>query len=363
MSNRSISVYHIALATFGVAPGGYKGMLDEYHQQYGEDSLTNTLLDLMGGSNAYLAEQIVNNLFGGLIGTHYPLALKAELVAWIESNLEAYGSNRGAFVCDLLDVIDGLSHTDPTWGALAKRFDNCISAAAQYQQLAGSRASTDLAELYQIMYQIDDNATSVENLVATWQTQFGNTSGAGSASVGSRLIISDDLAACASQLAQVISLNNETGILSTASLSSQVIAHTGTDAYFAAFAPARYAGSSDGIFTPQELGFSHLGSLPATTETMESLFYGTLIKMLKNIDSSEALALQTLDTDDSNGGDCIDDAILGQLLNILTTPASVQLIPDDTIADIAIEAAVAYVDLVGSYEYDNVSLFDGLWYL
>ncbi len=89
--------------------------------------------------------------------------------------------------------------------------------------------------------------------------------------------------------APVLDLNDRTGALSTLTLRTTVLNAVADDSkYWSLFAPAKYGGSSDGVFTMAELGVSHLGDLPATAGTIESLYYGTFLDIALSIDFSEA---------------------------------------------------------------------------
>lgn len=107
-------------------------------------------------------------------------------------------------------------------------------------------------------------------------------------------LFTDQLAA----LGGIISQDPYTGgILSVAALRERVVATTGAAAYDRAFNPDRYEGAADGVFTAAELGAaSSLGTLAATSETMQSLFYGTVVRALTAIDFDESLQLSQFAT-------------------------------------------------------------------
>jgi hypothetical protein len=92
--------------------------------------------------------------------------------------------------------------------------------------------------------------------------------------------------------APLLDLNDRTGELSNESLRAKVLVNAAlTSNYWNLFNPARFMGSEDGVFTPAELGVSHLGNVPATKEAIESLFYGTYFDIVQSIDLSEAGAI------------------------------------------------------------------------
>ncbi|MBI5278563.1 MAG: hypothetical protein HY854_19150 [Burkholderiales bacterium] len=92
--------------------------------------------------------------------------------------------------------------------------------------------------------------------------------------------------------APLLDLNDRTGELSNASMRAKVLVNAGLSAgYWALFDPARFQGSGDGLFTPDELGVSHLGNVAATAENIESLFYGTYFDIVQSMDFNEAVAI------------------------------------------------------------------------
>lgn len=163
-------------------------------------------------------------------------------------------------------------------------------------------------------------------------------------------------------LASLVGLNTYTGELSNASIREQVIALTGSDAYYEAFDPSNYEGSSDGVFTTEELGLSHLSNLPATTETLESLFYGTIINTFKAIDMDEAMSIETfIDSHEAEleaGDEETLNAYIELIIDTFIDQASQPILDDATIAEIAVMTGEMFVELVGID--DNLALFDGI---
>lgn len=90
----------------------------------------------------------------------------------------------------------------------------------------------------------------------------------------------------------LVSFNEREGLLSNASLRGVVQeallqSSIDTTAYSAVFGPQYDFQDNDGIYDAEELGVAGLGDVPATTESIESLFYGSLIKQFSAIDPSE----------------------------------------------------------------------------
>ncbi|WP_372835442.1 hypothetical protein [Pontibacterium sp.] len=171
-------------------------------------------------------------------------------------------------------------------------------------------------------------------------------------------LLSDDLNA----LYDLVTLNNYTGELSTLSIRADVIAITGEQAYFDAFDPSSYLGAGDGIFSEADLGVPGLGDLPATAETLESIFYGTLINALKAVDAQEVVELNSFlsaNSDALNAGDtAVTNQYVAMVLDIYIDPAVVPVFPDADIADVAVIAGNALVTLTG--QSSDVSVLDGV---
>lgn len=218
---------------------------------------------------------------------------------------------------------------------------------------------------------LDVILAQIDTLSDDWDDSHGGGNGGGDDS-GSQELLPDDYAA----LASLVALDQETGILSVSSLRSAVIngttislygqsmsiGGTGADAYNTAFDPSNYEGAGDGVLTPEELGVAGLGTLSATSETLESLFYGTIIKALKAIDTSELVEIQNFILQNAAaleaGGEAIFAQYLDLMIGVYEDPASSPVFNNDTIYMTAVMAAEVYVQLVG--ESDNPSLFDGM---
>ncbi|WP_139218478.1 hypothetical protein [Nitrosomonas aestuarii] len=99
------------------------------------------------------------------------------------------------------------------------------------------------------------------------------------------ILVNSDLGA----LESFVRFNDKTGGLSNESL-RELIKPLLNDpsAYDTVFNPQFTFQMNDGIYDAQELGVLHLNALvPATNESIESLFYGSLIKMFSALDQTE----------------------------------------------------------------------------
>jgi hypothetical protein len=163
---------------------------------------------------------------------------------------------------------------------------------------------------------------------------------------GKRELLSVEFAALPDDL---IVFNDNTGTLSTDSLREIIIAATSADDYFAFFDPANFKGADDGIFTSEELGIEQLGNIPATTETLESLFYGTFINALQAIDLEEALQLSDFieSNPDAFENDSFSFGETSLMIDILSDPTEDPFFSNSQITLFAVEAVVENIDLIG----------------
>lgn len=159
-----------------------------------------------------------------------------------------------------------------------------------------------------------------------------------------------------------VSLNNNTGALSNASLREASLAQAmqGGD-YWQLFNPASFGGQGDGVWTTSELGFAGLGNLPATAETLESLFYGTIIRVVRSIDQQEVNQLEAFVTANEAalelGNATAINSLILQLNQVFSTPAAVPLVSDQELAAFLPLITSTAIQLVGT---GNPDLFGGL---
>lgn len=184
--------------------------------------------------------------------------------------------------------------------------------------------------------------------------------GAGGDDFGGGEILPEDLAA----LASLITLNTYGGQLSTEALRAGVLNEVSNGSYYyQLFNPANYEGADDGTFTADELGIPGLGNLAATTENLESLYYGTLIKVFKAIDMEEISQIADFAQANASALEAGSPAVLDQyvdlMLSVLEDPAVTPMFPDDQLAQTIIFSTVAVAELVGGG--DPSALFDDLF--
>lgn len=177
---------------------------------------------------------------------------------------------------------------------------------------------------------------------------------------GTAEVLPADMAA----LASLVTLNTNGGALATSALRAAVLSELDVDAYYyELFDPAGYEGSGDGTFTAEELGIPGLGNLAATTENMESLYYGTLIKAFKAIDMNEILQIQNFAVANQaglqSGSQAVMDQYMALMVSVFEDQAAMPLFTDQQLADTIVTSTAVAATLVGGG--DAMALFDGLF--
>jgi hypothetical protein len=147
------------------------------------------------------------------------------------------------------------------------------------------------------------------------------------------------------QLGDLWALNTQTGNLSNAALRAQAVSAVGGEANFdMIFNPVHFAGGADGVFAKSDLQFIHLGQLAATQENLESLFFGTVINLVRRIDVSEHQAISA----------AADTLVRGVVADAYVDAAESQSVPDSEIP--AVAAAIVLL----CWNSPGTTLFDGL---
>ncbi|WP_225780870.1 hypothetical protein [Xenophilus sp. Marseille-Q4582] len=150
----------------------------------------------------------------------------------------------------------------------------------------------------------------------------------------------------------LVGFNDQAGALSTEAIRTKVLdSGVSLADYNAAFDPTRYAGSADGTFSTDDLGFSHLGSFTATGANLESLYYGTLIRTFNAIDAQEmdeiiqftnvhAAELQA-------GNEATLTAYFGLLQTVYEDPAVPPLLEPEVLSDMLAFTTSAWIQYAG----------------
>lgn len=361
-------VQRVYIAYYG-RPADYDGMV------YWSDKLAQASGDFSAIINAFANSAEAQQLYGNSsvadsVDKIYQQLLgrqaEAEGKNWWVAELQA-GHRTLANLA--LDVLYGAQGDDAT------TISNRLNVAKQFtdQQHSGalSYAGDDAAKLVRDFLSTvkSDSATldsakstltnllnQMDKLSDDWNAQHGGNDGGDTGGGGdnSGIPILDD---ASQQFLAVISLNNNSGSLSTSALRDAVVAKVGLSNYNEAFDISEYAGASDGVLTTAELGFSQLGDLPATRETIESLYYGTIIKALKSIDMQEITDLQQFvlahQAQIANGDSATIKAYTDLMVEVFADEANPPLMNDQMISQAIVASTQAFVEIVNTGTYSG----------
>lgn len=272
-----------------------------------------------------------------------------------------------------LDVLYGAQNDD------AATVSHRLSAAQTFTDMLGSHninySGDDAANLVRTyLSSITNETLSLDNALNTlndilsecdslsdlWDSSHGGDGGSDSGSSGGNSFLTDDMAG----LLSLVALNDNSGILSTENLRELVIAKTNSNDYYHAFDPDNYQDTADGVLTVEELGFSSLGALSATTETVEDLFYGTIIKAMRAIDAQEVQEIYNFVNANQTGIQIGDPATMDDyialMISVFSDAANPALFTDDQLKDSIVAATSAFVEVVANSD-SGISLFDGFF--
>lgn len=160
------------------------------------------------------------------------------------------------------------------------------------------------------------SAGDFQNLFASHGLDTSVLGGSGNPGGGSgEPLFSGDLPAF---FLHLVGFNDQGGVLSTEAIRTKVLeAGVSLADYNAAFDPARYAGSSDGNFSAEDLGLAHLGNFAATGANLESLYYGTLIRTFNAVDQQEMNDIVQFATANAAQLEAGNEATLAAYFNLL----------------------------------------------
>lgn len=160
----ALTASQLALATYGVAVGGYKTTIDTFVTANGEAAAINALIagsSLNGLANGVFAAKLVEVLIGSSAST----TTKNLLANAVEANLNG-GTTKAALVSTLVNALASSTlAADATWGAAATQFQNRVTVSDYYAAKAG--ASTDLITLQNLANQVTSVASTVTTAKAS----------------------------------------------------------------------------------------------------------------------------------------------------------------------------------------------------
>jgi Ca2+-binding RTX toxin-like protein len=149
----ALTANKIAVAMFGVAAGGYKAKLDAYIAAHGDAATVDLLLPFSGLNPVLRGQQPIfdNQQFADvLVAKMLPELSPAIASATAKRIVDYMAANptlsRADIVAALINEIDALPTTDPTYGAVASSFRSKVAKADAY-----TGNSTDLNVLAQVV--------------------------------------------------------------------------------------------------------------------------------------------------------------------------------------------------------------------
>lgn len=263
-----------------------------------------------------------------------------------------------------LDVLYGAQNQD------AQTIQSRLQVAEQFTQKLGamninysgddaaafarnflSNVTSDGTTLQQALQNMDGMLGQLDTISDEWD----NAHSGGGDDSG---FVPEELAA----LVGILTLNQNGGGLSTEALRSGVMAQTGEASYYHLFNPGSFDGADDGTWSVEDLGFSSLGALPATAATLESLFYGTMIRTIKALDEQEIQALDDFAVNNAAALEAMDQAVvqtyLGMVLDAYADEANPPLLTDDQIATAMVMTTAGFVGMAQGQ--DSFNFFEGL---
>lgn len=180
---------------------------------------------------------------------------------------------------------------------------------------------------------------------------------------GKSILVNSDLGT----LEKLVSLNSRTGNLSNDALKvgvQQILLNDGNQQhqpfsvfYDPTFTPEFRDRQKNGFYDAEELGIGDLENVSATNESLESLFYGSLINMFSMLDESELNQITALRK--SGGTENYQELLLSSLQSASTSPwsneAMAELVQDE--ASYIIEKYWAHGEvLVGILDHSYLGL-------
>jgi hypothetical protein len=224
--------------------------------------------------------------------------------------------------------------------------------------LGATISANDVAGFFN-SYGLNGNKLFSANLASSGTGSTGTTNtGTGTGSGSSVASAVDGLDV---KILDVVTTNNNTGILSSASLKAAIIAQIGQTAYDQLFAVSGYDLNRDGMISTADFGGGSFASLPANQSTVESFFFGTSIRALKAIDMEEIIGVTNFlsqnETQLAAGNASVMAAYFDLVYNMMIDPASPPLLTDQQIADSIIMGAVASAQVMDGQPITLAGIF------
>jgi len=148
----ALTANKIAVAMFGVAAGGYKADLDAYIAAHGDAATVDLLLPVSGlnpvlrGQPIFDNQQFADVLVAKMLPELSPAIASATAKLIVNYMAANPTLSRADIVATLINAIDALPATDPTYGAVASSFRSKVALAEAY-----TGNSTNLNVLAQVV--------------------------------------------------------------------------------------------------------------------------------------------------------------------------------------------------------------------
>lgn len=162
------------------------------------------------------------------------------------------------------------------------------------------------------------------------------------------------------ELQNLVSLNQNTGVLSNDNVRSIALQQgVSAERYDQLFSPSRIDLNGDGILSTNELGLSTLDNLPATSDTVASLLYGTVINVFHALDMQELTNIGNFVNAHANEMAYNPNSpyvaqLESMMVDALSTPAAQPIMNDEQIAN---ALGLVVVGMAQSYG-NSGALFD-----
>jgi len=194
------------------------------------------------------------------------------------------------------------------------------------------------------------NGTAVENFFTSHGLAGDALNNDNTAAISNKATL---LSGNMNSLTALVAMNTNDGILSTSALhqaTQSLLDNTGW--YAELFNPDNYIGSEDGIFTAAEMGVPGLASFAATSANLESLFYGTLINVLRSVDTDEVYQLYSFIAANQStleaGSEAAAEQLSSLMIDAFQDTASSPAFSDNLIAAAIARGTAVAVELIGS---------------
>ena len=160
----------LAVAIFGVAPGGFTGVCTSYYDTNGEIAYSDWLVSLLHsvyGSQVSTNSGLAGFVTANLVGANATSANRQYVSNYILTGLNA-GTDAGTVIDNAVNMIDSSLATDPNWGTAHAVFGNKMSVAEFYGQTGGN--SENLTYLTGMLGGVDSTASSVASQIDALST-------------------------------------------------------------------------------------------------------------------------------------------------------------------------------------------------